>query len=268
MCELFAMSSSLPTEVSFSLDEFSKHGGLTDHHKDGWGIAYFDDNDARIIKEACSASESAYLKFIKNISILSTNIISHIRFATQGEVSVRNTQPFSRELGGNRHVFAHNGDFHNLEEKLDVNLERFKPIGNTDSELSFCYLMEIMATIWDRKKPPSLIKRFKIFTLFTHEMRQYGIANFIYSDSDFIFIHSHKRLVIKGGEESSPGLYILQRNCSIEAQNNKIDGLKVIANESQEVVLIASVPLSNESWNVLKEGEIRVLQNGKIINPL
>ena len=60
MCELFSMSSSKATEVSFSLDEFSRHGGLTDQHKDGWGIAYYDDNDARIIKETCSASESAY----------------------------------------------------------------------------------------------------------------------------------------------------------------------------------------------------------------
>ena len=40
MCELFAISSSTPTEISFSLDEFSKHGGLTDHHRHGWGIAY------------------------------------------------------------------------------------------------------------------------------------------------------------------------------------------------------------------------------------
>ena len=39
MCELFAMSSSKPTEVSFSLDEFSRHGGLTNLHKDGSGIA-------------------------------------------------------------------------------------------------------------------------------------------------------------------------------------------------------------------------------------
>ena len=267
MCELFAMSSSLPTEVSFSLNEFSKHGGLTDRHKDGWGIAYYDDNDARIIKEACSASGSAYLDFIKNRGILSSIIISHIRLATQGEVSVRNTQPFSRELAGKRHVFAHNGDFHNLEEKLDFTLMRFKPIGNTDSELAFCYLMEIMATIWGKKNPPSLAKRLKIFTLFAHEMRQYGIANFIYSDSDFIFIHSHKRSAKKEGQEPSPGLHILQRNCSIEAPNNKIDGLKVTANESQEVILVASVPLSGENWNALKEGEIKVLEKGRIIKP-
>ncbi len=266
MCELFAMSSFKPAEASFSLDEFSKHGGLTDRHKDGWGIAYYDDNDARIIKEACSASESAYLDFIKSRSILSTIIISHIRLATRGEVSVRNTQPFTRELGGKRHVFAHNGDFLNLEEKLDIREKQFRPIGNSDSELSFCYLMEIMATIWDKENSPDLTQRLKIFTLFAHEMREYGIANFIYSDSDYIFIHSHKRLVNEDGTVASPGLHILQRSCPIETPN-EIDGLELSVKEAQEVVLAASVPLSNENWIAMEEGEIKVLQNGRIITP-
>jgi predicted glutamine amidotransferase len=35
MCELFAMASRVPATVSLSLEEFSKHGGLTNPHKDG-----------------------------------------------------------------------------------------------------------------------------------------------------------------------------------------------------------------------------------------
>ncbi|MBL4661850.1 MAG: class II glutamine amidotransferase [Alcanivoracaceae bacterium] len=45
MCELFALSSSSATEISFSLDEFSKHGGLSNHHRHGWGIAYYQQNN-------------------------------------------------------------------------------------------------------------------------------------------------------------------------------------------------------------------------------
>jgi predicted glutamine amidotransferase len=37
--------------------------------------------------------------------------------------------------------------------------------------------------------------------------------------------------------------------------------------EAQEVVLAASVPLSNENWIAMEEGEIKVLQNGRIITP-
>ena len=42
MCELFAMSSRVPATVTFSLEEFARHGGLTAPHKDGWGIVYYD----------------------------------------------------------------------------------------------------------------------------------------------------------------------------------------------------------------------------------
>lgn len=35
MCELFSMSARLPAEVRFSLEEFSRHGGLSGPHKDG-----------------------------------------------------------------------------------------------------------------------------------------------------------------------------------------------------------------------------------------
>jgi len=267
MCELFTMSSSTPAEVSFSLDEFSKHGGLTDKHRDGWGIAYYDQNDVRILKEACSASESTYLSFIKNLKIQSKIIISHIRLATQGEVSVRNTQPFSRELGGKQHVFVHNGNFIELETQLLIKLERFKPIGNTDSELSFCILMEQMATIWNEDLPPSLTKRLEVFTSFSNEMRRCGTANFIYSDSDFTFIHSHKRLIKTGTKETSPGLHILHRNCPIETSGSNINGLKIKTNKPQHVIIVASVPLSSENWEVLQEGEIKVLQNGMIVTP-
>lgn len=265
MCELFAMSSSIPTEVSFSLDEFSRHGGLTDLHKDGWGIAYYDDNDARIVKETCSASESAYLHFVKDHSIRSHIIISHIRFATQGEISIRNTQPFSRELGGRIHVFAHNGDLPGLEETPDFQLRHFKPVGNTDSELAFCFLMEQMKNIWDQEASPELPLRQQVIEKFASQIQELGISNFIYSDSDYIFIHSHKRISLKDSKTVLPGLFILCRSCAENKEHRGINGLELGMTHSKKVVLAASVPLSNEKWQALEEGEIIIFENGCVV---
>lgn len=266
MCELFAMCSSIPAEVSFSLDEFSKHGGLTDLHKDGWGIAYYDANDVRIIKEACTASKSTYLKFVKDLSIHSKIIISHIRLATQGEVSTRNTQPFTRELGGRQHVFAHNGDLVELDKKAEFKSNRYKPVGNTDSEIAFCYLMESMSKIWDKEAPPELAERYSVFTNFVGTMRTLGIANIIYSDSDYVFIHSHKRISPDG--KHLPGMFMTCRRCSASDSGIPIDGLALDKSNSKEVVLIASVPLSDEKWHEIPEGEIKVLSNGEVVtNP-
>ncbi len=260
MCELFAMCSSISAEVSFSLDEFSKHGGLTNLHKDGWGIAYYDDNDARIIKEACTASKSTYLKFVKDLSIHSKIIISHIRLATQGEVSTRNTQPFTRELGGKQHVFAHNGDLIEFDKQAEFKPSRFKPIGNTDSELAFCYLMQNMSKIWDKDTPPELAARYKVFDNFVSKMRTLGLANIIYSDSEYVFIHSHKR--ISPEAKHLPGLYMTCRRCSADESDIPIEGLELNKSNSKDVVLIASVPLSDEKWFEIPEGEIRILRNG------
>ncbi|MBL4772951.1 MAG: class II glutamine amidotransferase [Alcanivoracaceae bacterium] len=41
MCDLFALSFTTATEVSFSLNEFTKHGGLTIHLRHGWSIACY-----------------------------------------------------------------------------------------------------------------------------------------------------------------------------------------------------------------------------------
>ena len=41
MCELFGMSTRRPSTVTLSLEEFSRHGGLSGPHKDGWGIALY-----------------------------------------------------------------------------------------------------------------------------------------------------------------------------------------------------------------------------------
>lgn len=263
MCELFAMCSSIPAEVSFSLDEFSKHGGLTDLHKDGWGIAYYDNNDARMIKEACTASKSSYLKFVKDLSIHSKIIISHIRLATQGEVSTRNTQPFTRELGGRQHVFAHNGDLLDIDTKTEFKSRRFRPIGNTDSEFAFCYLMENMSKIWDQETAPDLALRYEVFERFVSEMSTLGIANVIYSDSDYVYIHSHKRISPDGNY--LPGLFMTCRRCSANESDVAIEGLELDKSNSKDVVLIASVPLSDEKWFEIPEGEIKVLRNGEVV---
>jgi len=109
VCELFAMSSFLPTDVNFSLEEFARHGGRTGPHHDGWGIAYYDDGDVRLVKEVEAAADSEWVRFIEEHGLCSTLVLSHIRKATHGVPALKNTQPFCRELGGLMHVFAHNG---------------------------------------------------------------------------------------------------------------------------------------------------------------
>jgi len=267
MCELFALSSNHPANVTFSLTEFSKHGGLTGPHKDGWGIAFYADKDVQIIKEANSASDSECLNFVKSHHIKSKFVISHIRRATQGEVNLENTQPFSRELGGRMHVFAHNGDLTSVTTDKYLQHSIAHPIGDTDSEYVFCSLMDMFKDLWNSQQVPTIEDRINVVAYFSSLIRPYGPANFIYSDSELLFAHGHKRTHKDEKQFRPPGLHILSRACFIDMENKQgIKGLDIQSSqEKQKVMLVASIPLSSENWEPLNEGELVVFKDGAMI---
>ncbi|MCF6194846.1 MAG: class II glutamine amidotransferase, partial [Kangiellaceae bacterium] len=82
MCELFAVSSKLPTKITFSLEEFASHGGKKAHHTDGWGLAFYDGPFAQIFHEAKPSAYSEWMKFLQNHQPPSCRIISNIKHAT------------------------------------------------------------------------------------------------------------------------------------------------------------------------------------------
>lgn len=267
MCELFAMSSLYPTSVTFSLNEFSKHGGFTGPHKDGWGVAYYEGNDVRIMKDEKSAATSSYLDYIKSHQYKSNIIISHIRRATQGKISYRNTQPYQRELTGRKHTFIHNGDLEGIMHSPEFQLDRFFPVGETDSEYAFCCLLERLKAIWKSKDCPDVKQRYILISNFAKTISKFGPANFIYSDGDLLVIHGHIRK--QEGKEGfhPPGLYKLRRLCKEYRKFKEIEGLSFHDKcQEQEVILVASVPLTNEDWIPLSNGEILVLRDGNYID--
>jgi glutamine amidotransferase len=266
MCELFALSSLLPTKVSFSMAEFSKHGGLTGPHKDGWGIAFYAENDVQIIRETIPAIYSDYIHCLKDYNFSSNLVISHIRLATQGKIHLKNTQPFCRELEGKMHVFAHNGDLKNIETSQKIKLGRYHPLGETDSEYAFCFLMNLMEELWTSEKLPELGARLEVISYFAAIIRKFGPANFIYSDSEILFIHGHKRTQKDNRGILPPGLFTLCRTCSPETERPKIEGLNLdLGVKTQKVLLAASIPLTDENWIPLAEGEIQAIAYGNVL---
>ena len=48
MCQLLGMNCNTPTDVTFSFSGFAQRGGRTDHHADGWGIAFHSGKRCRL----------------------------------------------------------------------------------------------------------------------------------------------------------------------------------------------------------------------------
>ena len=258
------MSSRYPTSVGFSLEALARHGGLDGPNKDGWGVAYFEGNDVFLLREPSPAAESGLVRFIETHGPPSNLVLSHIRLATQGESVLHNTQPFQRELGGRAHVFAHNGNLLDIRDKCRLESRRFKPIGDTDSEFAFCCLLERLGALWDHAEDtvPSVESRLETVVDFAARLRPLGPFNFIYSDGDTLFIHSDRRTQ-DDGNVRPPGLHLLVRSCNEQPVDLTESGV-LMAPIAQELVLVASVPLTDEPWEPMRGGEVVALKQGLV----
>ena len=256
MCELFGLSSRLPTAATFTLRRFAERGGLEHRLIDGWGIALADGTDLRVYREPQPARDSPWLAFIEGRRVQTRPLISHVRHATRGAVALANTQPFAREIGGRMHCFAHNGRLEGIEQLYGLTPNRFLPLGETDSELAACLLFDRMAVLWRQAHPPPLTHRLEIVARFAEQMRELGPANFLYCDGLSLFAHAHRRIQADG-RIGPPGLWRLSRGCRNDPDALIEAGITLeTGGPDQQIELLASVPLTSEDWRPLAEGEV------------
>jgi predicted glutamine amidotransferase len=261
MCELLGLSSRLPTTVNLSMHVLARHGNLASGLDDGWGVAFHMGDDALLVKQPGPADESPWIDFLASHPIRGGTVVSHIRRATQGEVSLRNTQPFMRELGGRMHVFAHNGRLLEIERRFAGALCRFRPVGSTDSEVAFCVLLDRLAPLWDGGTP-SPSQRLREIGDVAEMLRARGPANFLYTDGELLVAHAHRRTQ-QDGSIAPPGLWMLHRSCAVDP--GVLASAGVTMDGDQLVTLFASVPLTNEAWQPLQEGEIAAAHHGVLV---
>jgi predicted glutamine amidotransferase len=270
MCELFCLSSRRPTRATFSLKRFAAHGAPGGRNVDGWGVAFHEGRDIRLYKEPEPAGDSPWVAFIEQRALATGLLISHIRRATCGANSHANTQPFARELGGRMHLFAHNGGFDEIAAKFarseHHSARRFHPLGETDSEMAFCLLLDRLVPLWKGVTAPTLKVRLAAVTDFAAEMRPLGIANFLYSDGEFVFGHGHRRTQADG-IVTPPGLWFRHRHRGAAAVESGVTIHDHHAGEAQEMALLASVPVTAGHWRPLAEGEIVVVAGGVPVTP-
>lgn len=264
MCELLALSTSQPAQLTFSLHTLASRGNAASTTHDGWGVAFYQGQDVALFREPLAAGDSALVRYLETQGPKTRLAISHIRHATQGAVSFSNTQPFVRELGGRTHVFAHNGDLPGIQGCETLTLGTYRPIGQTDSEYAFCVLMERLRASWTGIDPPSLDTRLELLENFSAELRSIGPANFLYADGDTLFAHGDRRRQPHNSHAGPPGLWTLQRHCAPAKTPPGQTGI-AIAQDARVSLLVASVSLSGEDWEPLAEGELVAIRHGELL---
>jgi len=98
-------------------------------HGDGWGIAYLQGINWRVVKSTrpCYADE----KIDRFRNVTTTLAVLHARKASVGRTTLENTHPFRR----GKWVFCHVGE---VRDRL---ASKYKHKGETDSEKLFCFIL-------------------------------------------------------------------------------------------------------------------------------
>ena len=161
------------------------------------------------------------------------------------------------------HVFVHNGHVPDIKSLSEYRSNSFRPIGDTDSEVAFCSLLERIKPLWqDPDVTPDLSERLQVVAEFANSISRFGPANFLYCDGEVLFAHGHRRKQTDG-TFSPPGLFWLHRQCAREDPHSTTSGVS-ITSLKQDVILVASVPLTPEAWQPFHEGEVIAISNGEI----
>ena len=257
MCQLFALSSNSPTAVTFSFTGFSARGGRTGVHADGWGIAFHHDGGSRVFIDDQPACQSPLAAFLREHPIRATTVLAHIRKATQGAVQLTNCHPFQRSWGGRNWTFCHNGTLHDFAPAL---LPQHQPLGSTDSEAAFAWLLQQLQHRFGARVPAPAVLA-PLLAELCGQIAQHGAFNLVLSDGVHTYAHCSTRLSwLQRAHPFAPARLIdADLTLDLARDNGPLD----------RMVLLATEPLTHdEPWQALQPGELLVLHQGHIVQRL
>ncbi|ANG62279.1 hypothetical protein A8C75_07090 [Marinobacterium aestuarii] len=164
--------------------------------------------------------------------------------ACQGEAAdlpagLANCQPFARELMGTVHLFAMQGELQGLEDSRAFPTGVYTPIGDASAERAFCVLMSRMRVLWLEDTPLPEV-RLAVVSDFAARMRPLGLANFIYADSELLFVHGHQQ----AGDPDRSGLFL---------------------GRSEGGIRVSGQALDRGDWQGLEPGEVLMIKGAEVL---
>ncbi len=253
MCELLGMSANVPTDVRFSFAGLARRGGATGPHRDGWGISFYEGRGARSFHDPRPSADSEIARLLRDYEVKSKIVVAHVRRANRGRVGLENTHPFTRELWGRAWTFAHNGQLKGVKKKP---LGLFHPIGATDSEHAFCWVLDqLRAQFSELPTAPALRKALE--SLF-RELAPMGVLNALLTEGRCLYAFCTKPLFYI--ERSAP----FGRATLID-EDLQVDFSQVTTPDDR-VAVLASAPLTrDEQWSVLPLQKLSIFCDGALL---
>lgn len=229
MCELFGVSASEARGFTPWLLPFRARGGGTADNPDGWGIASWGNDQARIDKSPEPAWRSADFLDLAQ-SITGKLLLAHVRKARHPPVpGLLNTHPFAHACCGREWIFAHNGMVPDIIDRPGA-YDACSPHGDTDSEFAFCHLLAGIADTYDEADIGQWLGQ---LAARAGTIAALGKFNFLLSDGRVLLAYGHDHL----------------------HYSERPDGL----------VLVATEPLDDSEWLAFEPAELRVYRDGVLL---
>lgn len=232
MCELFGFSGDREQNLGRWLTPFRSRGGGSADNPDGWGVAAWHGRIATLVKSAEPGFSSE--RFATLAGELHTRLaITHVRKARHPPVpGMLNTHPFRHACCEREWIFAHNGMVPEVIE-WQATGPLCQPEGETDSEYAFCHLLTEIAEGYGDPLRPTWIDR---LARLSEKISTLGKFNFLLSDGEELIAYGHDRL------------YQLDIDDALGRR-----------------IIVATEPLSEDSWQPFAAGELRIYRDGKMI---
>ncbi len=188
---------------------------------------------------------------VRKTPIRSRIVIAHVRRANRGRVGVENTHPFTRELWGRTWTFAHNGQLKGIKR---FPTGRFTPIGTTDSEHAFCWLLNQLSLRWTLA--PSSRALDDVVAEHFSGLREYGVFNALLSDGRSLYASCSQKLSMLTREAPFGNATLVDEDLSVDLSKE--------TNATDVVTILATRPLTkDEHWTSLSRDTTCVLRAGR-----
>jgi len=231
-------------------------------HSFGWGFGWYpNDNQAAIVaKDPLARGTQVLIDAITDwANFRSTNFIAKVKGAAKGYTH-HETQPFSRSYAGKDWLFVHNGDL-DKERLFELHSDRshfLEPLGKTDSELAFVFLLSKIAALNLRKLSEVLPEN---LSAWFGELDALGGADMILSDG--------QTTVVFHGSNSPRELFFTRivpphDDILLTSQSAQLE-MKDPRDTFRTALIVSSVAMDNAAWTQMMPAQMLILRRGAIV---
>ncbi|MBT5471417.1 MAG: transglutaminase [Nitrospina sp.] len=227
----------------------------------GRGVGWYpnDEHGASLVKDAMAHDTQALLNTFKDgTSFRSTHFMCKMRGEGK-EYTQHNTQPFRRSLGGYDWLFLHNGhlDRAALSKLHSDPSGLMEPVGDTDSELAFCFLLGKLLA--ESSKGLADIKGHEIFT-WMKTLDELGASDFVFTDG--------RSLAVYHGKNSERDLYFHRMLPSEEPPVFESDLVSLSLEDPRDslrtLFLVSSFQLDEATFQPMEPGRLIIVRRGAV----